>query len=128
MTKKHNVFTAALLCGLLAYGCTNIKEADKNREQARTTGKYYVELTEDAERVQGTCTFMRAINAIEDPVRIPAQSELPDYFREKGAYYGADTVLLQGAVGELYICGAAPLNPDGTRKAPYAPPHPTPPK
>jgi hypothetical protein len=112
--------------GLFAHGCTNVKEAEKNREDAKTKGKYFVELTDDSERVKGTCKFLRNVNSIEDPVRIPSKSELPDYFRERAAYYGADTVLVEGAVGELYICGTAPLNPDGTRQGPYAPPRPTP--
>jgi hypothetical protein len=116
----------ALACGLFAYHCTNVKEAEKNKDAAKASGKYYVELTDDAEKVQGTCKFLRNVNSVEDPVRIPAQSELPDYYRERAAYYGADTVLVRGTVGELYICGSAPLNPDGSRQGPYAPPLPTP--
>jgi len=120
--KTRVLLGVSLVCLIGIHACTNINEADKNRKTAAAQGKYYVELTDDAVRVQGTCQFMRAINSIEDPVRIPAKSELPDYFRERAAYYGADTVLIQGQVGELYICGHVGLNPDGTRQAPYPTP------
>jgi len=114
---------AVSLVGLLpAFGCAHIKEADKAKEEATTKGKYAVRLTEDTERVQGTCKFVKNIEPQYDPVQIPTASQLPDYFRIQAVLAGADTVLVRGKVGEAYICGPGPLNPDGTLKAPYAAP------
>jgi hypothetical protein len=114
---------------VLLAGCTNIKEADKAREEASTRGKYAVRLTEDAEKVQGTCKFIRNIEPQYDPVQMPAPSQLNDYYRTEAVLLGADTVLVrgQGRVGEAYICGPGPLNPDGTRReGPLPPAAPTP--
>jgi len=124
MKTLFGLLCAAIVCLIGIQACANINEADQRKKQAQTQGKYYVELTDDVERVEGTCKFMRQINAIEDPVRIPSKAETPDYFREKAAYYGADTVLLRGQVGDLYTCGQVGLNPDGTRQAPYPTPVP----
>ena len=124
MKMRVGLLCAATVCLIGIHACANINEADQRKKQAQTQGKYYVELTDDVERVEGTCKFMRQINAIEDPVRIPSKAETPDYFREKAAYYGADTVLLRGQVGDLYTCGHVGLNPDGTREAPYPTPIP----
>ncbi len=116
--------TAAVgLAAVLAMGgCTNLKEADKAREEASTKGKYAVRLTEDTEKVQGLCKFVKNIEPQYDPVQIPAPSQLPDYFRTQAVLAGADTVLVRGKTGEAYICGPGPLNPDGTRREGFAPP------
>ena len=114
----------------LLAACTSIKEADKAREEASTRGKYAVRLTEDVEKVQGTCKFVKNIEPQYDPVQIPAPSQLNDYYRTEAVLAGADTVLIrgtQGRVGEAYICGPGPLNPDGTRRdGPLPPAAPTP--
>jgi hypothetical protein len=112
----------SLVFALGAAGCAHIKEADKAKEEASTKGKYAVRLTEDTEKVQGTCKFVKNIEPQYDPVQIPTASQLPDYFRTQAVLAGADTVLVRGKLGEAYICGPGPLNPDGTLKAPYAPP------
>ncbi len=107
---------------LVMAACTNLKEADKAREEASTKGKYAVRLTEDTEKVQGLCKFVKNIEPQYDPVQIPAPSQLPDYFRTQAVLAGADTVLVRGKTGEAYICGPGPLNPDGTRREGFAPP------
>lgn len=114
------------LAGLMVVvGCAQLSAADKARQQAHTTGKYKVRLTTDIEKVTGTCTYVRTIEADMDPVRAPTDSELPDYFREEAVYMGADTVIVKGRSGEAYICGPGPLNPDGTLR--MLPPAGTPP-
>ena len=119
---------AAILAAILPAACTNIKEADKAREEASTKGKYAVTLTEDAERVEGTCKFVKNIEPQYDPVQIPAPSQLQDYYRTQAAIAGADTVLVRvnGRLGEAYICGSGPINPDGTRRSGPLPPAGTP--
>jgi hypothetical protein len=118
----------ALAAALLAAACTNIKEADKAREEASTKGKYAVTITENAERVQGTCKFLRNIEPQWDPVQIPPPSQLSDYYRTQAVLLGGDTVLVRGdgRLGEAYICGPGPLNPDGTRREGPLPPAGTP--
>jgi hypothetical protein len=114
---------------VLVAACTNIKEADKAREEASTRGKYAVSITENGEKVQGTCKFLRNIEPQWDPVLIPAPSQLNDYYRTEAVLLGADTVLVRGdgRLGEAYICGPGPLNPDGTRReGPLPPAAPTP--
>lgn len=107
-----------LVGGLLA--CAAAVENEKARQEARSTGMYQVRIANDDERekVAGTCTFVRTINADDDPVRRPLDAELRDYFRIEAVYLGADTVYVAGRVAEAYICGPGPLNPDGTRRAP----------
>ena len=119
---------AALLTSLGVIGCANAFAKDQAKEQARSRGKYRVTLTTERERVAGHCKFVRSIMADGDPVRPPTSGELPDYFRVEAVYMGADTVLVDGRVGEAYICGPGPLNPDGTLQVPPqpAPPAPTP--
>jgi len=114
--------TVATLLWMAA--CANLKEADKAKEEASTKGKYAVRLTEDAEKVQGTCKFVKNIEPQYDPVMVPAPSQVPDYFRTQAVLAGADTVLVRadGKLGEAYICGPSPLNPDGTRREGFAPP------
>ena len=118
----------ALALALLAAACTNIKEADKAHQEASTRGKYAVTVTENAERVQGTCKFVRNIEPQWDPVQIPAPSQLSDYYKTQAVLLGADTVLVRGdgRLGEAYICGPGPLNPDGTRREGPLPPSGTP--
>ena len=101
-------------------------------ELARTKGKFQVRLTEsataDAETVQGTCKFVRMITPSSEPNQAPTHAELPDWLRTQAAYYGADTVIVRDNAGDAYICGPAPINPDGTRQGtfPTARPQPTP--
>ena len=125
---KMRVRFPALALALLAAACTNIKEADKAHQEASTRGKYAVTVTENAERVQGTCKFVRNIEPQWDPVQIPAPSQLADYYKTQAVLLGADTVLVRGdgRLGEAYICGPGPLNPDGTRREGPLPPSGTP--
>ncbi len=94
--------------------CTHVAATDTARQQAHTTGKYKVTLTTDREKVLGTCTFVRNIEPDFQPAFAPTDAELPDFLREEAVLSGADTVLLNGRIGEAYICGPGPLNPDGT--------------
>ena len=113
-TIRRIAFLVPALAALAA--CAHVSEADQNLEIARTKGKYAVRLTEDAEKVLGTCKFVRMVSPDADPVRPPTDAELPDWLRAAGAFYGADTVVVRERVGDLYICGSGPINPDGTRK------------
>jgi hypothetical protein len=107
-------------------GCAQYNEASQNMELARTKGKYQVRLTEDVEGVEGKCQFVRMFAPDSDPVAPPTEAELPDWLRTQAAFYGADTVIVRGRIGDAYICGPAPLNPDGTRKTGFPPPAPQP--
>jgi hypothetical protein len=113
----------ALLAGTLAC-VANAVENEKAHHDARTTGLYQVHIIneEEREKVAGSCKFVRAINADDDPVRRPMDAELRDYLRAEAVYLGADTIYIDGRIAEAYICGPSPLNPDGTRRAPEAPP------
>ncbi|MEX0879281.1 MAG: hypothetical protein WEB59_00365 [Thermoanaerobaculia bacterium] len=113
-TKPVTALLGLLLAAGLAAGCAQVTEAQKGRQQAKTTGKYKVRLTEDSESVVGTCKFVTAINADFNFKGPQTQAGLYDYFREEAVYASADTVLVRGRVGEAYICGPGPLNPDGT--------------
>jgi hypothetical protein len=120
---------AVVIAAALAAGaCANIKEADKAREEASTKGKFAVQITDNAERVEGTCKFIKNIEPQYDPVLVPAPSQLSDYYRTQAVLVGADTVLVRvnGRLGEAYICGPGPLNPDGTRREGPLPPAGTP--
>ncbi len=115
---------AAALVGLLGLaGCAQINEAKKQHELARTQGKYHVLLTYDVESVAGRCKFVHNIVPDDEPGWRPTNAELPDYFKTEAAYIGADTVVVRERVGEAYICGPAPLNPDGTRRTADPTPH-----
>lgn len=107
------IFGLVFAAGLVA-GCAQVSEAQKGRDQARKTGKYKVRLTEDSESVVGTCKFVTSINADFNFKGPQTQAGLYDYFREEAVYASADTVLVRGRLGEAYICGPGPLNPDGT--------------
>jgi hypothetical protein len=122
-------FGLRLALVLVATACTNLKEADKAREEASTKGKYAVQVTDNAEKVEGTCKFIKNIEPQYDPVQQPAPSQLSDYYRTQAVLAGADTVLVRvnGRLGEAYICGSGPLNPDGTRREGPLPPSGTPP-
>jgi len=120
-------FAAVALC--FAVACAHLTEADKNRELAKTSGKYKVKLTEDAETVQGQCKFLRYIEPSYDPIMAPTKAEFDDYLRVEAVLLGADTVLVRQKVGEAYLCGPNPLNADGTPRGAYAavpPPQATP--
>lgn len=117
-TRRWIVCTALLLLGTLA--CANLAEADRRRQEAKTTGKYKVRLTDDTD-IQGTCKFVQYIEPAYDPIKIPTKAEFEDYLRVEAVLLGADTVLVRRNVGEAYLCGAMPLNADGTPKAAYSP-------
>ena len=113
---RQNCWALLLAMSLGLAGCAHAKEAEKQRELARTQGKHHVLLTYDVEKVAGRCKFVRNIVADDEPGWRPTNAELPDYFKTEAAYIGADTVVVRERVGEAYICGPAPLNPDGTRR------------
>jgi len=105
----------AFLPLVVTIGCAYHVADHQARQDASSTGKYKVELTTDSERVQGTCHYVQSIQPDLLPPRYrPTDGELPDYFRQEAAYLGADTVLVRGRVGEAYVCGPGPLNPDGS--------------
>lgn len=108
---------------LVVVGCAEMDEAKKAHEIAAAQGKFKVRLTNDVEGVAGRCKFVRNLNADDVPDFRPLDAELPDYFRTEAVYNGADTVVVRGRVGEAYICGPGPLNPDGTLKNRDAGPH-----
>jgi hypothetical protein len=125
---RNRVWRAAAgFAVIAAIGCAHIKEDEKAKQEAETKGKYAVRLTEQVERVEGLCQFIKSIQPQYDPVQIPTVSQLPDYFRVKAVLAGADTVLVKGKTGEAYICGPGPLNPDGTLKQLESPPGGPPP-
>jgi hypothetical protein len=124
MKAVASILALAFAAGLAA-GCAQVSEAEKGRKQAKASGKYKVKLTEDSESVVGTCKFVVSINADFNFTGPQTQAGLYDYFREEAVYAGGDTVLVRGRVGEAYICGPGPLNPDGTLRTlpqPSAPP------
>ena len=100
-------------------GCAQTQAAQKARDDAKTKGKYKVRLTTNAESVVGACKYVTLIQADQDPIGPVSEPNLADYFRTEAVYKGADTVLVRGRVGEAYICGPGPLNPDGTLKTQY---------
>jgi uncharacterized protein YceK len=98
----------------LIAGCSSINEAQKQHELARTKGKYKVKLTAESEEIAGRCKYVHALVADDEPSFRPTDAELPDWFRTEAVYKGADTVVVKGRIGEAYICGPGPLNPDGS--------------
>jgi hypothetical protein len=108
---------------LVVAGCAEMNETKKQHEMARTQGQFKVRLTNDLESVAGRCKFVHNLNADDEPGYRPTDEELPAYFRTEAVYKGADTVVVRGRVGEAYICGPGPLNPDGTLKKSDAGPH-----
>ena len=125
---KMRSLLSALAIAALASACTNLKETDKASEEASTKGKYAVTVTDNAEKVEGTCKFIKNLEPQYDPVLVPAPSQLSDWYRYHAVLAGADTVLVRvnGRLGEAYICGPGPLNPDGTRREGPLPPSGTP--
>jgi hypothetical protein len=122
-----NARFALLLAAVAVFSaCTATKNYQKDLDDANAKGNYKVRLTTDPE-VVANCKYVNTIQPNQDPVGGVAQSQYPDYFRVHGVMMGADTVLVkEGRYGEAYICGATPLNPDGTPKAVYdtPPQHP----
>ena len=119
---------AVLLSSAGFIGCVHAAAKDDARMQAHTTGRFKVQLTTERERVEGTCKFVRHLQADYDPMLVgrPTDPQLGDYFREEAVLLGADTVLVDGRTGEAYICGPGPLNPDGSQQFLPAPLGPTP--
>jgi phosphatidylethanolamine-binding protein (PEBP) family uncharacterized protein len=115
---RRGLWAPLLVAFLGLAGCAQMSESTKRHELARTQGKYHVLLTYDVESVAGRCKFVHNIVADDEPGWRPTEAELPDYFKTEAAYIGADTVVVRERVGEAYICGPAPLNPDGTRRTP----------
>ena len=64
----------------LAVACAHLTEMDKNRELAKSSGKYKVKLTEDSETVQGQCRFIPTSNPLRPDVA-PTKAEFDDYLR-----------------------------------------------
>jgi len=112
-----------IFAALAAGGCAHINEASNAHELARTKGQFHVRLTEDVEGTAGRCKFVRNLVADDEPGWRPTDADLPSYFRTEAVYNGADTVVVRGRVGEAYICGPGPLNPDGTLQSNQAGPH-----
>ena len=119
---------AALSVLLAGVGCAQSKAYQKSVDDANNKGKYKVRLTTNSESVVGTCKFMGNIEPGQDPVGGIPKDQYADYFRVHGVLLGADTVLVRGdgKVGEAYVCGPGPLNPDGTIRTSYdtPPQHP----
>ena len=114
MKIRRGGVAAVLLAALGAFACAHSGEKDKAATEARAMGKYSVHLTTDREKVLGTCTYVGVIQPDMDRLNAPTEDQFPDYFREHAVLIGADTVLISGRIGEAYICGPGPLNPDGT--------------
>ncbi|HEY1434202.1 MAG TPA: hypothetical protein VGG65_02445 [Thermoanaerobaculia bacterium] len=119
--KRHSGFFAASLgIILIASACAQNQAAKQAWTDAQTKGKYKVRLTTNPESVVGICKFVFTIAPEQDPVGNVPTSDYPDYFRAEAVYKGADTVLVrEGKIGEAYICGPGPLNPDGTLKTSF---------
>ena len=112
---------AALIAVAVAatLACASTKAYQKDLEDANTKGKYKVRLTTDPDIV-ANCKYVNTIQPNQDPVGDIPQSQYPDYFRVHAVLMGADTVLVkEQRYGEAYICGATPLNPDGSPKTVY---------
>ncbi len=118
-TTKKVAFRAALLGTTMAIGCAQSQAAQKANEDARTKGQYKVRLTTNGESVAGDCKYVSLIQPDQDPVAPVPEPQLADYFRTQAVLKGADTVVVRGRVGEAYICGPTPLNPDGTPRTQY---------
>lgn len=107
---------AAFLASAGVLACAHVTARDEARALAHNIGKFKVQLTTERERVMGTCKYVRSIQPDLDPKNVPTSEQLPDYLREEAVLSGADTVLVEGRIGEAYICGSGPLNPDGSRQ------------
>ena len=119
-TKRSGPFAAFLALVLVALACAQNQAAKQAWTDAQTKGKYKVRLTTNAESVVGVCKFVMTIEPEQDPVGSIPATQYADYFRTEAVYKGADTVLVrEGKIGEAYICGPGPLNPDGTLKTAF---------
>ena len=117
---KRGVASALVFAIVVCLGCAQTQAAQQARTDAKTKGKYKVRLTTNAESVIGVCKFVVMIDPSQDPIGAIPETAYPDYFRTEAVYKGADTVLVRGGkIGEAYICGPGPLNPDGTLKNQY---------
>ena len=127
-SKASTVAAAALSVLVAGLGCAQSQAYQKSLDDANTKGKYKVRLTTNAEAVEATCRFMGNIEPGQDPIGGIPKDQYPDYFRVHAVLMGADTVLVRGdgKVGEAYVCGPGPLNPDGTVRTSYdtPPQHP----
>ncbi|HTO75235.1 MAG TPA: hypothetical protein VMQ61_04095 [Thermoanaerobaculia bacterium] len=122
--RRRRVSLLAAAAAIAAtFGCTQIAADDVARQQAHAMGKYKVTVTTEREKVYGTCTFVRNIDPDFQPAFVPTEAQLPDFLREEAVLSGADTVVMTGRIGEAYICGPGPLNPDGTLKTIPPPGH-----
>lgn len=113
--RRASLFVAAAAIAV-TFACTHVAANDVARQQAHEMGKYKVNLTIEREKVYGTCTFVRNIEPDFQPAFAPTEAQLPDFLREEAVLLGADTVVMNGRIGEAYICGPGSLNPDGTLK------------
>lgn len=118
-TNKRRVIPVLALAVAACVGCAQSQAAQKANDDAKTKGKYKVRLTTNSEAVVGTCKYVTLIQPDQDPIAPVPDSQLTDYYRTQAVLKGADTVLVRGRVGEAYICGPGPLNPDGTLKDQY---------
>ncbi|HWZ86816.1 MAG TPA: hypothetical protein VN032_11475 [Thermoanaerobaculia bacterium] len=119
-TKRSSLFALFSALVFVAIACAQNQAMQQAREDAKTKGKYKVRLTTNPESVVGICKFVMTIAPEQDPIGNIPTTEYADYFRTEAVYKGADTVLVrEGKVGEAYICGPAPLNPDGTLKTTF---------
>lgn len=131
MTRRAAVAAELLSASLVltgAFACLPAVARDDARTQAQKTGQYKVKVATDRERVLGTCKFVRSIAADTDPLLAgrPTSLQLAEYFRVQAVLIGADTLLVDGRTAEAYICGAGPLNPDGSLQTVSNPSGPTP--
>ena len=118
---------ALLLAALAAFSaCTATKNYQKDLDDANAKGKYKVRLTTDPE-VVGQLQVREDHPAQPGPRRrsraVAVSRLLPRPRGSDGSRHGPRP---GGTVGEAYICGPTPLNPDGTPKALYdtPPQHP----
>jgi len=128
-TNRLGLASCLTLAVAVCLGCAQTQAAQQAHTDAQTKGKYKVRLTTDAESVVGSCKFVAMIEPQQDPLGMVQESQYPDYFRTEAVYKGADTVLVRGngKIGEAYICGPSPLNPDGTPRNQYDQPPQAPP-
>jgi hypothetical protein len=119
-SKRPGFFGVVGALVVVAAACAQNQAAKQAWTDAQTKGQYKVRLTTNAESVVGVCKFVMMIEPEQDPVGVVPEPKYAEYFRTWAVYKGADTVLVRGGkIGEAYICGPGPLNPDGTLKTAY---------
>jgi hypothetical protein len=127
-SKASAIAAAALSVLITGLGCAQSQAYQKTLDEANTKGKYKVRLTTNGESIAGTCKFMGNIEPGQDPVGGIPKDQYADYFRVHAVLMGADTVVVraEGKLGEAYVCGPGPLNPDGTVRTSFdtPPQHP----